>query len=64
LGGYLTRAHALVSQALATLLSWYKEGAFTPHRPRVAPLEDGGEMLQQLVNHQIQEKIVLTTARE
>jgi NADPH2:quinone reductase len=61
LGGYLTRGHALVPHALTTLLSWYEERALAPRSPQVASLADGGNMLQRLVDHQIQEKIVLTT---
>ncbi|GHO64058.1 NADPH:quinone oxidoreductase [Ktedonobacter sp. SOSP1-52] len=63
LGGYLTRRHALVPEALRTLLSWYEGGVLTPRALQAAPLSDGGGMLQRLVNHQIQEKIVLI-ARE
>jgi NADPH:quinone reductase len=63
LGGYVTRDLALVPHALSTLLSWYEEGAVTPRPPRVAPLAQGANMLQRLVDHQIQEKIVLI-ARE
>ncbi len=63
LGGYLMRHHPLVPQALTTLLSWYKEKSLIPHQPQVAPLADGGKVLQQFINHQIQDKIVLT-ARE
>lgn len=64
LGGYLTRGSELVPQALKTLLSWYEEGALTPRPSQIAPLAKGGTMLQRLVSHQIQEKIVLTTRKE
>src|SRR5581483_1274721 len=63
LGGYLARDLALIPHALTTLLSWYKEGALTPRPPQVAPLTQGANVLQRLVDHQIQEKIVLI-ARE
>ena len=61
LGGYLMRSHPLVLQALTTLLSWYEEKSLTPRQPQVAPLVDGGKMLQHVIDHQIQDKIVLMT---
>lgn len=61
LGGYLTRNLPLVPHALTTLLAWYEERALTPHSPQVAPLSEGASLLQRLVNHEIQEKIVLVT---
>jgi len=64
LGGYLTRNLSLVPHALTTLLAWYEERALTPRPPQVAPLSEGASLLQRLVNHEVQEKIVLLTGNK
>ncbi|MBV9228567.1 MAG: NADPH:quinone oxidoreductase family protein [Chloroflexi bacterium] len=64
LGGYLTRNLALTPQALTTLLSWYEKGELTPRSPQAYPLAEGGNILQRLIDHKIQEKIVLRTSHE
>lgn len=64
LGGYLARDLPLIPHALTTLLSWYEENVLTPRPPQVAPLAEGANMLQRLVNHEIQEKIVLVTGNK
>ncbi len=61
LAAYITRDMQPVQEALTELLSWYEAGRLTPQQPRVYSLEEGGSILQRVADHQMREKIVLTT---
>ncbi len=59
-GGYLRFRPSVVTQSLATLLDWYREGRIRPHVSHVLPLDRAAEGLELLRSRASTGKVVIT----
>ena len=61
-GGYLGFAPEALTESLAQLLAWYREGRLRPHVGHVLPLDRAAEGLDLLRNRQATGKVVISIA--
>lgn len=59
-GGYLAFKPQVVTDSMATLLSWYRQGRIKPHVSHVLPLTDAGAALELLKSRKSTGKVVVT----
>ncbi len=59
-GGYLKFKPSVVTDSLATLMSWYRDGKLKPHVSNVLPLEQAAEGLELLRQRKSTGKVVIT----
>ena len=59
-GGYLAFKPQVVTDSMATLLSWYRQGRIKPHVSHVLPLTDAAAALELLKSRKSTGKVVVT----
>ena len=59
-GGYLAFKPQVVTDSMATLLSWYRQGRIKPHVSHVLPLTEAGAALELLKSRKSTGKVVVT----
>ncbi|WP_243613298.1 NADPH:quinone oxidoreductase family protein [Shimia aestuarii] len=59
-GGYLAFKPSVITESLATLLSWYADGRLKPHVSHALPLEQAGEAMNLLRTRKSTGKVVVT----
>lgn len=59
-GGYLAFKPSVITESLATLLSWYADGRLKPHVSHALPLEQAGEAMDLLRTRKSTGKVVVT----
>lgn len=59
-GGYLAFKPQVVTDSMATLLSWYRQGRIKPHVSHVLPLTEAGAALNLLKSRKSTGKVVVT----